>query len=365
MNSPAVVPTQLVGQCEAQTEWWYYSGHLKSGDRSFGFQLTFFSRRVQDEMILGFIPLQWLSSKFRFAHFALSDFDRQQFHFSHRRSIRFRAGAALDHFKAWQRNWNVHECEGLHLLRASMRGISIDLALQPLKSPVQHGDGGTFYRNDHQSAFHFSIPRFAVSGRLRLDGESLEVSGEAWMDREFGRCDFDRQMGGWDWLYAQLDDNRELMVYCVCDEKRNYNGHRTVVRVDADGTKTELKAEAFQLTALGKWTSPWTGTTYPSRWSLQVPEWKVKLEFIPRLACQELVTRGSTSVIYWEGGAAVTGEIDHQAVTGKAFVELVGYNSEHQILVTKKIGPIALWRAFLNEGHYWLRHWRVTRTANP
>jgi hypothetical protein len=89
-----------------------------------------------------------------------------------------------------------------------------------------------------------------------------------------------------------------------------------------------------------------------------------RFKIIPRLECQELETRGSTSIIYWEGGAKVEGEIDQRTVTGKAFIELVGYNGEHRILVTKKIGMSALWRAFQNEGQYWIRHWRVTRTAN-
>jgi predicted secreted hydrolase len=81
MNSPVIAQTQLVGQRDAQTEWWYYSGHLKSGPRNFGFQLTFFGRKVQDELILGIVPLRWLSPKFRFAHFAISDFDRSSFTF--------------------------------------------------------------------------------------------------------------------------------------------------------------------------------------------------------------------------------------------------------------------------------------------
>ena len=360
--NPFVLPqTQLHSQRDAQTEWWYYSGHLQSGSRHFGFQLTFFGRKAQDVVILEIVPLRWLSPNFRFAHFAISDFDRQQFHFSHRRSIRLNAGAAFDQFKAWHGDWRVEQREGTHCLRASMRGIQMELQLQPLKAQIQHGEDGKSYRTDQQSGVHLSIPRFSARGRLQLDGEIFPVTGEAWMDREFGLCDFNRQMGGWDWLCIQLDNHRELMLYCVCDEQRDYNSHRSVVRIDADGTRTVLKGDAFRLTALGQWTSPWTGTTYPCGWSLRVPEWGIDLKIVPRLNCQELETRGSTCITYWEGGAAVTGEIDHQTVTGKAFVELVGYNSEHRILVTKKIGPRALWQSFLNEIQYWLRHWRVTR----
>src|SRR3954454_20232700 len=35
-------PRDHAAHPEYQTEWWYYTGHLKGGGRSFGFELTFF-----------------------------------------------------------------------------------------------------------------------------------------------------------------------------------------------------------------------------------------------------------------------------------------------------------------------------------
>ena len=45
----------------------------------------------------------------------------------------------------------------------------------------------------------------------------------------------------------------------------------------------------------------------------------------PELAAQELVTRESTGVTYWEGACRVRGTRDGAAVAGYGYVELTGY----------------------------------------
>src|ERR1700676_4427936 len=61
-----------------QTEWWYYTGNLKTSDgRRFGFELTFFRQAVTR------VPSKsavWDVRDIYFAHLALSDLDRGQFY---------------------------------------------------------------------------------------------------------------------------------------------------------------------------------------------------------------------------------------------------------------------------------------------
>ncbi|MGH7473178.1 MAG: lipocalin family protein [Candidatus Methylomirabilales bacterium] len=45
----------------------------------------------------------------------------------------------------------------------------------------------------------------------------------------------------------------------------------------------------------------------------------------PSLPDQELDTRKSTQVIYWEGSVNVTGTYEGNPVTGHGYVELTGY----------------------------------------
>jgi hypothetical protein len=45
---------------------------------------------------------------------------------------------------------------------------------------------------------------------------------------------------------------------------------------------------------------------------------------------QELDTRGSTMIIYWEGACEVTGTAGDGGISGRAYVELVGYDRSHE-----------------------------------
>lgn len=69
-------PRDYFSHGEYQTEWWYYTGNVKSADgRRFGFELTFFrqgvSRAENDD--------PWYVHDLWMAHMALSDIDGQRF----------------------------------------------------------------------------------------------------------------------------------------------------------------------------------------------------------------------------------------------------------------------------------------------
>jgi predicted secreted hydrolase len=60
---------------------------------------------------------------------------------------------------------------------------------------------------------------------------------------------------------------------------------------------------------------------------LTVPSEGLDLGLTPVLVDQELDTRASTGVVYWEGANTVRGTRDGAPVTGRAYVELTGYAS--------------------------------------
>ena len=51
----------------------------------------------------------------------------------------------------------------------------------------------------------------------------------------------------------------------------------------------------------------------------------IAISLSPTVADQELDTRATTGVVYWEGSQRVTGTIDGRQVGGDAYVELTGY----------------------------------------
>ncbi len=81
------LPEDLYSKPDAETEWWYYTGHCSTeAGREFGFELVFFKRRTDRDRI-GFFPMTALANPMYFAHFAISDVTGQKFRFDHIRSF--------------------------------------------------------------------------------------------------------------------------------------------------------------------------------------------------------------------------------------------------------------------------------------
>ena len=70
---PVELPRDLAAHANAQTEWWYYTGHFQTDSgKQFGFELVFFKRRTDLDKF-SFVPLRLFGNPIYFAHFAVTD----------------------------------------------------------------------------------------------------------------------------------------------------------------------------------------------------------------------------------------------------------------------------------------------------
>jgi predicted secreted hydrolase len=150
------------------------------------------------------------------------------------------------------------------------------------------------------------------------------------MDREFGTWRTTDRQKGWDWFSLQLSDGAELMVYYIRDAAGRPSEFSSGTFVDAEGRSTHLARADFVLEPVGRWRSPHTGAIYPSGWRLGVPRFDIEVEVTPVMPDQELDTRGTTMIVYWEGACRVRGRRAGVDVEGRAYVELVGYDRSHE-----------------------------------
>jgi predicted secreted hydrolase len=97
--------------------------------------------------------------------------------------------------------------------------------------------------------------------------------------------------------------------------------------VEADGRIEYLPLESFEVEVLGSWRSKKTGISYPSGWRLKLPTRQLELKLTPTVKDQELSTKKSTLVNYWEGSVRVNGSFGGKKVQGKGYVELTGYDA--------------------------------------
>jgi len=322
-------------------EWWYFTGHLaavEDAQRRFGFQFTVFR--------IGLLPdrpelaSDWAAANLFMGHGAVSDLAARRHVFSELvyREAPFLAGFGRypDPRLAWSRGpagtdgeWTLHwNGSAFDLAMADRaRGVALRLATRPLKPLVFQGPNGYSRKGTGPSAAsqYYSFTRLATGGTVTTGARSWTVRGESWMDKEFGSNQLDERQVGWDWFSLQLADGRDLMLYLL----RNRTGAIDFARgtvVSAAGQARHLDRGAFAVRATARWRSAASGADYPARWSVEVPDERLRLDVIPELADQENRSELVGGLRYWEGAVAV--REPGGAPAGRGYVELVGYGTK-------------------------------------
>ncbi len=312
-RSPLAFPRDHGAHPEASIEWWYYTGHLRGGKESeYGFQLTFFRA---GEMSL--------------AHFGWSDAAKKSFRYEEKTHLTLPgiASAAVGHLSVANEDWSAEASDGKHRLHAAGKDWDLSLALAAVKPPVVNGENGVSRKGPGENDYsrYVSIPRLAVSGRMRRGKEDEALTGTAWFDHEWGPGGLPAGAAGWDWFALQLDDGSDLMLYRIRDRGGQATAFSSGTFVPASGEPRFLRWKEVALRETAFWKSPRSGARYPSRWTLGVPSLGLNVEVTPLLPDQELVTEKSTGVTYWEGACRVEGTRQGHPVAGRAYAELTGY----------------------------------------
>ena len=355
MRAPDPLPIVLPrddGPHDRLTEWWYYTGHLVNADRqrggdaawaTFGFEFVIFRAER------GSFPTSWAS------HLAITDERGRTFRYAQRLEV----GEAVDRSPrddddtptgfdlsltgadptdpsaGGREPWSMSGSDGIDRLAASIDAdeaaaqdtlpMGLDLRLDARKPPALHDRDGWIDFGPGGSSYYYSRTDMAVDGTLTLGDQTYDVGGTAWFDHQWG--DFiSVGGGGWDWFAINLDDGTDVTLSLVRDADGSYPLiYGTLVR--PDGSTEHLRRDAFTVTTTGLWTSPTTGAEYPAGWSIDIPTEDLSIDLTPTVAAQELDTRATTGVVYWEGSQVVTARRgpDRTLTGGQAYVELTGY----------------------------------------
>jgi predicted secreted hydrolase len=320
------------GPHDRLTEWWYDTGHLATADgRHFGYEFVIFRAER------GAFPVTWAS------HLAVTDETGNRFLYDQRSEVggqveRSPADGGFDLAISGQLvpgvpvpgavAWGMSGVGGQdHLTALGLNGSSpfgLDLALDAgSRLPVLHDGDGFVDFGDAGGSYYYSRTRMTASGTLTLDGKAMTVTGGGWFDHQWG--DFIAVGGGgWDWFAVNLDDGTDLTLSLV----RAADGSYPLVYgtyVHPDGSFEHLDRTAFLVDVGASWVSPTTGATYPAAWHVTLPGKGLIIDLRPTVAAQELDTRPTTGVVYWEGSQVVTALRDGSPVGGQAYVELTGY----------------------------------------
>lgn len=298
------------------TEWWYVNGHLETADGArFGFHEAFFKIDVfrQSTGPVGVL-----------AQAGLIDAAKKTFSQGEVTAIGMPSQPAHG-FDIAAGGWSMSGYNGHFKLKIAPASSTLTLSLDAEKPPIKYQGTGLVDFGAAGKSYYYSYPLLRATGTLVTDGQSKPVSGQVWFDHQWGN--FHQTQIGWDWFSLQFNNDTELMFSYVHDQKGNVV-QRYGAFVKPDGTVIRLSAQDVQYQPTGHWTSPRTGITYPMGWRLQVPKLGIDVELHPVIQDAEMVSKfGGAVPTYWEGEVTLSGTSSASAVSGRGYVELLGYGN--------------------------------------
>jgi len=313
-TSPLVhLPADQASHPRVQTEWWYVVGHMRSGNRTFGYEVTLFKfSRIRPPGFNSPVTLYRTDV-------AITDEANKRFY--QRITPYFPQSAHLSSSTLDERVGTA-SLRGPSLkdmaLRASLPVGSIDLHLSSRRPPMYVGGRG-YLSFGNGFTYYYSLTDLASGGSIRLDGVTYHVTGISWLDHQWGNWSW-TTVRGWTWMALQLNNGVQLSLF---DVRSPASRVRAASVLSQNGRL--LTIPGMTIPATGSWRSPHTMALYPSGWTVRIPSLHAVLRVTPTVRDQELTLASFVGGSYYEGSGRVHGTYMNRPVSGDSYTELTGF----------------------------------------
>ena len=292
-------------------EWWYFNGHLTTeSGREFSYHFVTFQLVLPSGLTPRLAQLSW------------ADHDKG-LHLTEEQADVPSLEATSGEFDLPITAWRMSGDGDTYHLSFRAGDYTVDLESASQKPAVLHHGTGLVDLGVAGKSYYYSRTDLETSGTVSVSGVSHSVTGVSWMDHQWGA--FTTTGIGWDWLSLNLDDGSDLMVSMVWEQAGPKHIATYATYVPADSAPVYLGDSDVSLDPTGTWTSSVTGAVYPMGWKLRVDSLELDLTLTPAIEEAEFSNSAFTPVVYWEGAVAATGTKDGVHVSGRGFVEMVGY----------------------------------------
>ncbi len=299
-------------------EWWYVTANLVDpSGTAHGLQWTLFRQAMRP----GPQAEGWASQQIWMGHAAITRADIHRFAETFARGGIGQAGVEAKPFSAWIDAWQMQGAERTSdqrlaplTLNAAGPGFSYALELAADRPLVLQGDGGYSRKSQHseQASYYYSQPFFKVAGRITIDDKPAEVTGQAWMDREWSSQPLAPDQSGWDWFSLHFGSGNKLMLYRM----RQTGGDHYIFGnwIAPDGSTRSFTSAEVALAP--KAPIEIAGRKMPVEWQIAIPSLALSIQCVPLNPRSWM----GTSFPYWEGPISFSGSHD-----GVGYLELTGY----------------------------------------
>lgn len=291
------LPADQAAHPNAPQEWWYVVGHLNAHGHRFGYEVQIVGGRAPQALIA-------ITDKTTGAYYTQSqDYSPDQTSFS-TTALDVRVPSAT----------LSGPMDAMHL-HATLPVGEIDLRLGA-RGPAMYNNGTGLMPFLGGTSYYYSLPNLASEGTLTVNNQTYPVTGESWLDRQWGTWDWST-VQKWTWMAVQLSNGDRVNLWDLFDQSGDVH-YATVLH--PDGTHEIVAVNPLAGTTSGFWTSPTTGKRYGTRWTVNIPALDASLTVVAQPQGQEVQSYGGV----FEGSGSVTGQYRGKPVTGQVYVEQLG-----------------------------------------
>ncbi|MGI9947067.1 lipocalin-like domain-containing protein [Vibrio hyugaensis] len=302
-------------------EWWYLTANLIDEDGNpLGVQWTQFRFAAAPPTAEDDVKkTDWQTQQIYMAHSAVTTTDKHYADEKWSRDQASLAGVDTSPFRVYLDDWQwTSSTNDLFpaTLNANSEQFGYSLALTSNAPYQKQGEQGysTKSANGQAASYYYSQPFIDVSGEVTIDGETHQVSGKGWIDREWSSQFLLDSQQGWDWFALRLSDETSLVVFQLRDSKTgqaNYS-HARLMQKDGEGIKieqNEIRLKPTKQTQI-------EGRDYPTEWLVSMPAQRIEVT----VSALNPNAKMPLSVPYWEGPVSIEG-----SHSGTGYMELTGY----------------------------------------
>jgi predicted secreted hydrolase len=298
-------------------EWWYVTANLVDPTgAAHGAQWTLFRQAMHP----GAQEEGWANQQIWMGHAAVTRADTHRYAEAFARGGIGQAGVEARPYRAWIDAWQMRGLDDMRddtlaplELSASGADFAYALRLDADHPLVLQGDAGYSRKSERdQASYYYSQPFFKANGRITIDDKPTEVSGQAWMDREWSSQPLAPDQTGWDWFSLHFGSGEKLMLYRL--RQTDGNNPASGNWITRDGATRQLASTEIAMTP--KTPIDIAGRKMPVEWHIAIPSQELSIQ------CRPLNPRSwmGTSFPYWEGPISFDGTHN-----GVGYLELTGY----------------------------------------
>jgi predicted secreted hydrolase len=298
-------------------EWWYLTANLVDANGSaYGAQWTLFRQAMRP----GSEQEGWANAQLWMGHAAATSATTHRFGETFARGGVGQAGVEAKPFAAWIDAWDMRGSDQTGDttiapldLKARAADFSYALHLTADRPLVLQGNGGYSKKSEReQASYYYSQPFFEVAGHITIDDKQVDVTGRAWMDREWSSQPLASDQTGWDWFALHFKTGEKLMLYRM----RQTDGHHYASGnwILPDGTARQIASADIDM--MPKAPIEIEGHELPVAWHVAIPSLALSIECAPLNPNSWM----GTSFSYWEGPISFVG-----SHSGVGYLEMTGY----------------------------------------